>query len=143
MFVIKDDNNKVIYKGSDGNYVYDLLLSEPEDVTERDEVKYEDVLRTEWRGKIRLLEYEGDKLIINIQFKGIDYWNRPIFKDVIRNQYYGDVNKLWTAQEAGEDYKILIDYYKDNIGGLEFFGYEFDCEPLGGLDDRIKLNIIN
>lgn len=143
MFVIKDSNGTVIYKGSDGNYVYDLLLSEPEDVTEKDEVKYEDVLRTEWTGKIRLLEYEGDKLIINIQFKGIDYWNRPIFKDVIRNMYYGDVNKLWTAKEAGEDYNILIDYYKDNINGLEFFGYEFDCEPLGGIDDRIKLNIIN
>jgi len=36
----------------------------------------------------------------------------------------------------------LGDNFKEHIGELEWFGTEFDCEPNGGLNSDIELNIV-
>ena len=78
-------------------------------------------------------------IIVNLKFKGIDHWNKPVFKDVDRKDYYGSVNTLFNEDDS-ED-KVLA-YFKDNIDELEYFGDYFGCEPMGGLDENIKLNIL-
>lgn len=77
---------------------------------------------------------------INIKFKGIDNWNRPVFKDVDSNTYYGSVTKLFSWDALPED---VIKYFKSSTtDGLEYFGSHFGCEPHGGLDENITLNIV-
>ena len=80
---------------------------------------------------------------MDIKFRGIDDWNRPVFKDIDSPIYIGDVNKLWTYNELGENNHIINTYYKQHIGELEFFGTSFNCEPHGGLPLHYKLNIID
>ena len=36
----------------------------------------------------------------------------------------------------------MIEYFKDHIDELEYFGDHFGCEPHGGLDKGLKLEII-
>lgn len=78
---------------------------------------------------------------VNIKFKGIDNFNRPVFKDVDSNTYYGSVTKLFSWHEEP---KTVIDYFKStNVDGLEYFGNHFNCEPNGGMNENITLNIID
>jgi len=73
---------------------------------------------------------------IIIKFVGIDSWNRPVFKQIGKNVFFGDVNKLWVFKELGENNKNLYKYYENNPKTLELFGSEFDCEPHGGNSDK-------
>lgn len=82
------------------------------------------------------------KKIMNIKFVAIDSWNRPVFKLEGKEVYFGDVNKLWVANELGEDNKLLYEYYEKNLDKIEFFGGEFDCEPNGGRSDRWEFKLI-
>ena len=78
--------------------------------------------------------------VVNIKFKGIDDWNRPVFKDVDSNTYYGSVCKLFSWDE---DPKKVIDYFKTaTVDSLEYFGRHFNCEPHGGISKDITLNIV-
>ena len=142
--IIKDLTNTTIYEGSDAKDVFRVLTAEPCDISEQDEVMYEQILRTtEFTGKLRLVEYDDDNnLIVNIKFRGIDDWNRPVFKDITRSIYFGDVNKLWVYDELGEDNSLVNAYYKEHTEALEYFGDSFNCEPHGGLPPNIKLNVI-
>lgn len=79
-------------------------------------------------------------ILVQIKFRGIDDWNRPVFKNIASNSHYGDVNKLWT--DNADPFEI-IRYYKEHIDQLEYFGTRFGCEPHGGLDKSIKLEIVN
>ncbi|MCK9429978.1 MAG: hypothetical protein M0R17_08230 [Candidatus Omnitrophica bacterium] len=79
-------------------------------------------------------------MIIKIKFKGIDSWNRPVFKNIESNSHYGSVTTLFDYED---DPDKIIAYFKENIHELEYFGGRFDCEPHGGLDSRIKLEIVN
>lgn len=136
---IKDSDNNIIYEGADARVVYDLLLGESEDVTEEDEIKYENVLRKEFVGKLRLLEFDKDNnLIVYLIFKGIDDWGRPCFKDKDRQMYYGDVNKLWYGKKPDE----IIEYYSKYSNRLEYFGDSFNCEPHGGMTKGLTFKII-
>jgi GH43 family beta-xylosidase len=83
---------------------------------------------------------ERTKLVTNIKFAGIDSWNRPVFKATNSNNYYGSVTTLFDSYDKKQD---IIDYFKRNIYELEWFGTEFDCEPNGGLNSDIELNIID
>ena len=141
MFKIKDSNNELIYEGIHGKEVYRVLTANPEDISEQDELEYEHILRTStWTGKLRLLEYDNnDNLIINIKFKGVDDWNRPVFKDVDRSVYFGSTNKLFDWSDSEE---VIVNYFKDNPNVLEYFGSSFNCEPNGGILKHSKLNII-
>lgn len=75
--------------------------------------------------------------VINIKFEGIDDWHRAVFKDVNSRDRYGDV----TCSKTGRP-DVVIPYYKEHLDLLEYFGHSFGCEPNGGLDNSIILNII-
>jgi len=76
---------------------------------------------------------------VNIKFKGIDDFNRPVFKDVDSNTYYGSTSILFGGEDKPEK---IIECFKSNIGELEYFGTHFNCEPNGGLSNNITLNIV-
>lgn len=132
--VIIDSTDKVIYEGKDAEKVLMLLLSDPSDITEQEEIKYGDVLRnTEWEGELKF-EHHFD-----LKFRGIDDWNRAVFKDVDGFAHFGDVNHLWDWNTPKED---VIKHYQEDDGGLEYFGISFDCEPTGGRSSIWKFNFI-
>ena len=72
-----------------------------------------------------------------IVFKGIDDWNRPVFKVVDKPFYFGSVNILfdWNATEE----KVL---QKITVKDLEYFGTHFNCEPNGGMPTGLELKIV-
>jgi hypothetical protein len=78
-------------------------------------------------------------MIVNIKLKGVDDWNRPVFKDVDSNHYYGSVTTLFGWDNPRQE---IIDYFKANIDELEYFGVHFGCEPNGGINKNIILNIV-
>jgi hypothetical protein len=84
-----------------------------------------------------LLSEVQTQFIVKIKFKGIDDWHRPVFKAVYSNTYYGDCDGRKTGKP--ED---VIAFYKENISFLEYFGEHWNCEPNGGLNSNIKLEII-
>ena len=54
-------------------------------------------------------------MILDLKFRGIDGWNRPVFKVIsekYKSLYFGDINKLW-------DYDTLVttinEYYKEHF----------------------------
>jgi len=81
--------------------------------------------------------------IIDIVFKGIDDWNRPVYKVIDMNVYIGDVNKLFNWRTPKEEVDA---YFKtdDNIDCLVIFGSTFnEHDPLGtNIKKGIKLNIL-
>lgn len=75
-----------------------------------------------------------------ISFVGIDSWNRPVFKDIVSpHKYFGSVNTLFD-DDAKED--EVVNYFKDSVSELEYFGAYFGCEPHGGLKEGTKLEIV-
>lgn len=77
--------------------------------------------------------------IVNIKFRGIDYFNRPVFKDVDSNTYYGSTGRLFGWDDKAEK---VIEYFKSNVDELEYFGTHYGCEPNGGLSKNVTLNIV-
>lgn len=77
---------------------------------------------------------------VNIKFKGVDDWNRPVFKDVDSRCFYGNTTKLFGWADPTSK---IIDYFKNHIDELEYFGNSFGCEPNGGISKNITLNIID
>lgn len=67
--------------------------------------------------------------IRKIKFRGIDSWNRPVYKVLAETPYYiGDVAKLFDFTDTKE---TVDAYYKNNLKELVYFGEHFDCEPMG------------
>lgn len=131
--VLVDSVNDVVYVGEDAKEVMNVLLKPFTEVTEEDELKYEDQLRgISWKGE---LKYE---VHFDLKFRGIDDWNRPVFKDVDSSIYFGCTEKLfdWNADE-----KEVIEYFKENPH-LEYFGSSFNCEPNGGVQDFFKFSFV-
>lgn len=133
--VLIDSQNNIIYEGVDAKDVLSTLTKEPEDVTEEDEVRFqEQLMNYEWIGDLR---YE---VHFDLKFRGIDDWNRPVFKDMDSSLHFGDVNKLWGWED---DKKDIQEYYKNHPFSLEYFGDKFNCEPHGGKQDFFKFKIID
>ena len=79
-------------------------------------------------------------MIVEIKFRGIDHWNRPVYRDVNSKNHYGNVNKLF-SYEAEE--KEVNEYHeKFNFDELCYFGQHFGCEPMGGLNKDIKFKLV-
>lgn len=142
--VLVDKDNEIVYEGVNAKEVLRILNADICSVSEEDEVKYGEsfipLLDEDGNCKHGELKYE---VHFNLKFRGIDDWNRPIFTDIDSNVYFGDVNKLWVSRELGVNNEYVNNYYKDNPDNLEFFGYDFNCEPHGGLPSNFKLNIID
>ena len=64
--------------------------------------------------------------MIEVKFEGIDYWSRPVFKDVKSNRRYGSVDKLFRGNTS---LRTIDDEVTES--DLCFFGMSFDCEPDG------------
>lgn len=72
---------------------------------------------------------------IKIEFKGIDSWNRPVFKSLEKPyRYYGSVNALFDDDATEE--KVLSELDED---GLVYFGDHFGCEPMGSNSGNIEI----
>lgn len=75
------------------------------------------------------------KEIRTIQFKGVDPFNRPVFKVLEKSYYIGSINTLFSHNTGEQE---IVDYFKEHKEELIFFGHSFGCEPEGGL---LKSNI--
>uniref|UniRef100_A0A6H1ZSK1 Uncharacterized protein n=1 Tax=viral metagenome TaxID=1070528 RepID=A0A6H1ZSK1_9ZZZZ len=72
-----------------------------------------------------------------VKFKGIDGWNRPIFKEIRKDKkqvYYGRTFGLFDMDATEEE--ILSKVKSED---LEYFGRSFGCEPMGGGDEDIEI----
>lgn len=82
-------------------------------------------------------------MIVEIKFRGIDDWNRPVFKvagEKYSSLHFGSTNKLFNNDDS---VGIINDYFKDHIEELEYFGDHFNCEPHGGMPFKgLELKII-
>lgn len=81
----------------------------------------------------------------DIKFKGADSFNRPVYKVVDANIYFGSTEILipdknlfpnGTTEEINE-------YFRNNQNKIELFGSSFDCEPNGGNSSKWQFNIID
>jgi len=65
---------------------------------------------------------------ITLDYKGIDDWNRPVFKvREFDSVYVGSVDTLFTHEERHN----IIPYFRKNKTELVLFGSKFNCEPMG------------
>lgn len=74
-----------------------------------------------------------------IKFRGIDKWNRPVYKVIDKPMYFGSTDTLFN-DEADEE--KVNEYFKDNTEELEYFGSTFGCEPHGGRSELLILKIV-
>ena len=84
---------------------------------------------------------------IDIKFKGIDYWSRPVYEVIDKNVYIGSLETLFPDKEiAPNNTKEEIDnYFREHLDELVIFGSTFDEDedPLGTkLKKEIIINII-
>ena len=61
-----------------------------------------------------------------IKFVGIDSWNRPIFKNIKCESFYGSTDILFNYGDTEE--KVLEKVSEKDI---TWFGNKFGCEPMG------------
>lgn len=74
--------------------------------------------------------------MINVQFVGIDSFNRPIFKSVTDKAHYGSTEKLFSLDAQETEVLSTI-----SVNDLEYFGSSFGCEPMGTPPSR-ELQIV-
>ena len=76
--------------------------------------------------------------VLKLKFYGIDNFNRPIFKNIEKKQFYGSTDKLFNHNvDVNEVLKIVDE--KD----LTYFGKSFNCEPLGiSINSEIEIEFV-
>ena len=79
------------------------------------------------------------KKVIKVKFRGIDSHNRPIFKAINCNDYFGSVNFLFGKYEKPEK---IVEFFQYHLSNLVYFGSHFDCEPLGLPLENVRLELI-
>lgn len=93
------------------------------------------------------MEEEVDpKDIRKIKFRGIDDYNRPVYKYVDNNIYIGSTDVLFPCEKIAPNgtAKEINAYFRENLDKLVYFGLTFNCEPEGGrFKDNIKFEIID
>ncbi len=70
---------------------------------------------------------------IKIYFAGVDYWNRPVFKNLGGRLYFCDVEHLVNYDVTEE--QILEHYRRHGTAGIIFKGWSLEDEPQGGQYD--------
>ena len=76
--------------------------------------------------------------ILKLKFYGIDNFNRPIFKNIEKKQFYGSTDKLFNHNADATEVLKIVDE-KD----LTYFGERFNCEPLGiSINPDIKIEFV-
>lgn len=67
----------------------------------------------------------GRGVTFNVEFQGVDRFNRPIFKDE-KGNYYGSCDILFGYEASQEEVLNLV-----TGNDLLYFGRSFGCEPWG------------
>lgn len=80
-----------------------------------------------------------------LKFRGIDDFNRPVYRVVDKKLYFGSVNVLLPDKNIAPNNttKEINEYFRNNIKQLELFGSTFNCEPHGGHADNWNFVIID
>lgn len=90
-----------------------------------------EALRKKWK-ELEAIRNRPKEVIseLHLVFKGVDDWNRPVFKRVDKNQYFGDTDNLFSWGASKEE---VMGFYKDKDlhNHLCYFGTSFGCEPSG------------
>jgi len=85
-------------------------------------------------------------MTIDLKFKGIDFWSRPVYKVVDKNAYIGSVDILFPNRKIAPNNTIeeINEYFRNNLDQLCIFGSTFDeDDPLGTpVKKSIKINIL-
>lgn len=71
---------------------------------------------------------------IQIKFEGVDFWSRPVYKDINTTIRYGSTDTLFPNERIApnKSVKEINNYFKNNIEELVVFGSTFDeDDPLG------------
>lgn len=78
------------------------------------------------------------------KFKGIDDFNRPVFKKVDGEVCIGSVDILFPNKEIAPNNtnEEITNYFKNNKDKLVLFGIKFNCEPDGTRINPDKFEII-
>ena len=83
-------------------------------------------------------------MILQLKFRGIDDWNRPVFKsanDRYKSLHFGSVTTLFNYDDSSEK---VTEYFKNHLDELEYFGDHFGCEPHGGMPFKgLEFELIN
>jgi hypothetical protein len=84
---------------------------------------------------------------IELTFKGIDYWNRPVYKAKDMNVYIGSVDTLFPDKAIAPNNSIseINEYFRNHLDELVIFGNTFDeDDPLGtSIKKSINIKIID
>lgn len=83
--------------------------------------------------------------IIELKFRGVDRFDRPVYKDVNSSDHYGSVDCLFPDKRnfPNGTTQEINDFFRKNINELEYFGNHFGCEPNGGIPKNIEFKIID
>lgn len=65
---------------------------------------------------------------LKLKFYGIDEFNRPVFKNVEKNNFYGSDEILFSHSATSEEVIKAITEKKIRV---VYFGTHFNCEPEG------------
>ena len=63
---------------------------------------------------------------IKLIWVGVDDWNRPVWKDPDKKEYYGSVNHLFNYEDTEATVLKKVDTFD-----LCYLGSFFGCEPMG------------
>ena len=130
-----DNDNNIFYEGSKEQCLelHKVMYKKLEDVTEDDEVRFEQYLRKQFVGDLRMQ--------LDLEFRVIDSWNRPTFKALDYDVIVGSVDILFDYNEVNN----CKEYFRNNPEGLVIFGSGsyIDEDPLGTrIGTKFKINIL-
>ncbi len=129
-----DNENNTFYEGSKEQCLelHKIMYKNPEDVTEDDEVKFEQYLRKQFVGDLRMQ--------LDLEFVTVDDWNRPIFKSLDYNVYIASLDTLFEWSDSSD---VIKEHFREHPDKLTIFGSSYDCDPLGApIGTKFKVNIL-
>jgi hypothetical protein len=86
----------------------------------------------------------GKEIIRTLKFRGLDDWNRPVYKQEDAKVYIGSTSVLFPNKEIAPNGTTaeINAYFRANLDKLEYFGTSFNCEPDGRqFAEHVKLEI--
>lgn len=89
---------------------------------------------------------EGPNAIdLFLKFEGVDDFSRIIFKDVNSNRRYGSVITLYSDGDVFPIASVeeVKQYFRNHTEEIEYFGTKFNCEPMGEIDPRLRITIVD
>ena len=133
--------NELLYEGPEGFTLIKELKAFNQSGTTSDKIN--ELVDS---GELKKVIFDsGMKLHVDLKFKCIDDWNRPIFKIVDSKVLLCSVENLFPDDKlyGGRTTKHIIDYYKEHPDQLCIFGTNLNHDPLGtNVASYIVLNFI-